>query len=447
MAFLIWRRTKSLAILTGLAMMYYWSLFGAWSIVSDRLAGVGGKSYGYLEEKLFPVNLDGSYFSALILYVGFILVIEVCLLMRVRGRTSSGIHLKSPIRVNHVVLLGFGVVCGVVSYWLVRESLETAEGLNLSGYAVTRGMLGEAVPFFTIHQLLNRGAFLSAAIGLAVAVSGRHPRVFVGQRNRIAMVGYTVLIGGLIWFALMLGNKNELLFAGVVGMLLYEANAQKKRLVGVLMAALVGVAILRVIDTVRGLPLSAVAGALVDVEPSQWFDLAQLLFSSNEAYAAHFSLYGALSLKVPLTYGQSLISGMASIVPRAVWPDRPPDIYYYYAEQVGAAEGQGYTIHHAAGWYLNFGILGVAIGALVWGYVWAACISAPEKWSEQDSQFAGICRLIAPTMFVASIPMLMRGGVEGYTGLLVEGLLIPTMILVCGSCRWGWPAGSATSRA
>ena len=418
-------------------MMYYWSLFGAWSIVSDRLGGMEAKSYGYLEEKLFPVNLDATYLTTLALYTAFIVVAEMCVLISVTLWVRKGVKLESPIGVSHVVLLLFGTACGIGSYWLVRDSLQAAEGFNLSGYAVTRGMFGETIPFFTIHQLLNRGAFLATAIGLAVAVSGRNPRLFVGRGNRLAMIGYAVLTTCLLWFALMLGNKNELLFAGVVGALLYEVNARRTQPIGLLIAAVAGVATLRVIDTVRGVPLSSIAGTIADMEPSQWLDLAQLLFSSNEAYAAHFSLYGALALRVPVTYGQSIISGVASVIPRAVWPDRPPDIYYYYAEQVGAVEGQGYTIHHAAGWYLNFGMAGIIVGAVVWGCVWGACLSARGVWSEGNPQFLRICGLIAPTMFVASIPMLMRVGIEGYKGLLVEGLLLPTLILAVASRGWG----------
>lgn len=436
LAVLIWRKTHSISIPIGIAMMYYWSVFGAWSIVADRLNGEAGKSYGYLEEKLFPVYLDRSYFAALVLYVSFIVVIEVCLLLGVRRLDGGEQRLGFPLRINHGVLLVLGASCGLGSYWLVKESLDIAEGLNLSGYAVTRGMLGDPIPFFTIHQILNRGAFLSAAIGFAVLCSGRDARMFVAGRSPAAVMGYALLTGCLLWFALMLGNKNELLFSGMVGALLYEANAQKKRMFGLLAVALIGLSLLRVIDTVRGLPLSSVVAAMADVEPSEWFDLAQLLFSSNEAFAAHFSLYGVLAQNIPLTYGASFVSGIASIIPRFMWPDRPLDIYYYYAEQVGAAEGQGYTIHHAAGWYLNFGIFGIIVGALVWGTVWVLCFVVWREWWAKTSRFWRICGFIAPTMFVASIPMLLRVGVEGYKGFLVEGMLLPTMILILASNQW-----------
>lgn len=436
LAILLWSRTHSISILVGIGMMYYWSLFGAWTIVSDRLTGDTGKSYSYLEEKLFPVHLDGNYFTALVLYIGFLIVIEMCLLLWVKEASVEGLQSDAPIRISHGVLLAFGTACGLGSYFLVRDYLQLAEGLNLSGYVVTRGMLGESVPFFTIHQILSRTAFLSAAIGLSVICSGRYPRLFMGRSNPVAIIGYVLLAGSLFWFALMLGNKNELLFAGIFGALLYEANAEKQRLLGLMVASFVGLVLMRLIDTVRGLPLSAVADAIVDVEPSQWFDLVQFLLSTNEAYAAHFSLYGVLALKVPLTYGQSFVSGIASIVPRVLWPDRPPDIYYYYAEQVGAVEGQGYTIHHATGWYLNFGILGIIVGGVMWGGTWAMCFVVRRKWAARESRFLRVCGFIAPAMFVASIPMLMRVGVEGYKGFIVEGLLLPTMLLVLASNQW-----------
>ena len=45
--------------------------------------------------------------------------------------------------------------------------------------------------------------------------------------------------------------------------------------------------------------------------------------------------------------------------------------YQYYATGVGAREGQGYSIHHATGWYLNFGVAGVVMGAILLGRLWA----------------------------------------------------------------------------
>jgi len=149
-------------------------------------------------------------------------------------------------------------------------------------------------------------------------------------------------------------------------------------------------------------------------------------------------LYGALALNVPLTYGESVVSMVASVIPRFVWPDRPPDIYLHYADSISVAEGQGFTIHHATGWYLNFGTLGILVGALLWGWVWATCHANFHRDGLQRSRFWTLWARVLPWMFVASIPMLIRAGFEGYKALLVEAFLLPTVILLLASTDGGF---------
>ncbi|HVO96434.1 MAG TPA: hypothetical protein VMT15_00115, partial [Bryobacteraceae bacterium] len=155
---------------------------------------------------------------------------------------------------------------------------------------------------------------------------------------------------------------------------------------------------------------------------------------SNEAYAAHFSLYGVLASGAEPRFGYSLYSLACSVVPRVLWPDRPADIYSYYADSVGAIQNQGYSVHHATGWYLNFGFAGVALGAIVLGLVWAYCLNAHQKIRPGSGLLFRLFATISPWLFVACLPPLIRAGPEGYKGFLVEGLLIPLIVLAF-ACR------------
>lgn len=433
LAWLVWSRTHHLSFPLGIGLIYYWSLFGAWSIVQDRLGGESGKRYDYLEAKLFPVMLDEHYLMTLLLYAAFIILIEIALLLFLKSGPLPDEDCQAPIHVSHGVLLCLAVLCAFGSYALVQDFLEMADNMNLSPYMVTRGGLGELPPYFTIHQLLSRGALLATAIGLSILCSGSDARLFVGSGGWVVRAVYLAVVAGLFWSALTLGNKNELLFAGIGGTLLYLVNARHPRLVVLSLVGAVGFVGLWLVDTLRGLPLGAVAGGLQQLDLGRWFEAAQFVTSSNEAFSAHFSLYGALSLNVPLTYGESVLSMLASVVPRFAWPNRPPDIYLHYADTIGVAEGQGFTIHHATGWYLNFGVLGILVGALLWGWVWARCFTNFHRDGAWQSHFWMLWVRIAPWMFVASIPMLIRAGFEGYKALLVEAFLLPTVILLLAS--------------
>lgn len=76
-------------------------------------------------------------------------------------------------------------------------------------------------------------------------------------------------------------------------------------------------------------------------------------FLSNEMFAAHFSLYGICREEVQPVQGVSAKYLVASVIPRVLKADRPASAYDEYAAQAGLVVGQGYTIHQAAGWYMN----------------------------------------------------------------------------------------------
>jgi len=145
-----------------------------------------------------------------------------------------------------------------------------------------------------------------------------------------------------------------------------------------------------------------------------------------------FSMYGVLAEGVQPRFGYSLYALVCSAIPRVLWPDRPPDIYTYYSESVGAIQNQGYSLHHATGWYLNFGYLGVALGAVVMGLVWAYCLNAHRR--PGSGHLFRLFGTVAPWLFVACLPPLIRAGPEGYKGFLIEGVMIPVGVLAI-ACR------------
>jgi hypothetical protein len=187
------------------------------------------------------------------------------------------------------------------------------------------------------------------------------------------------------------------------------------------------------IDFFRGTPISEM-NDVVHQRIDEATEVATFVTSSNEAYAAHFSLYGVLASGAEPRFGYSLYSLACSVIPRVLWPDRPADIYNYYADSVGAIQNQGYSVHHATGWYLNFGYAGIAIGALVMGLVWAACSNAHQKITQKSGLLFRLFATLSPWLFVACIPPLIRAGPEGYKGFVVEGLMIP-MATLAFACR------------
>jgi hypothetical protein len=302
--------------------------------------------------------------------------------------------------------------------------------MNTSAYWYTRSEPG---PWFTLHQVLNRVALVPPAIGVASLAAGKQSRYFVNVVRAHTWPGYVALLGGMCAFTFILGNKNEILMALIAGFLAYVASAERPSWTRAGLGAGIGVWFLYTIDLFRGTSLSGLWAA-VNLRLGQANEVGRFVSSSNEAFAAHFSLYGVLAAHTPVKFGYSFYSLACSLVPRILWPDRPRDIYLYYSESVGTIQNQGYSLHHATGWYLNFGYAGVLLGGLTMGLVWAGCLNAHRRRGARRGLWLRLFAVVAPWTFVASIAPLVRAGPEGYKGFLVDGALIPVAGLAL-ACR------------
>jgi oligosaccharide repeat unit polymerase len=363
-------------------------------------------------------------------------VVELLVLITVKRHRNHEEFPKPGIQISHVVILLISTLSGAVSYLLVKEDLATAAWLNVSPYELMKRGLGEVSPYFTIHQLLNRLALVPAMLGFIIYCSGKYPRLIAGRGGRWTFFGYLIIIGALVWLAFILGYKSDLFFPGVSAVLFYLVNAERPRIKLLVVMSCFIVMGMGLTDMLRYVSLADLAGTVWNFTTEDFLTVFRFASTNNEAYAAYFSMYGALSQDIPLTYGSSLISMLASTIPRFLWADRPVDIYSYFAESVNAVEGQGYTVHHAAGWYLNFGTIGLLFGAVLMGWIWGKFYNSFSNVQDRKFRVHYIFSSIAPWIFVAYIHAMMRAGPEVYKGLFLEGIFMPLTVLLLASYRW-----------
>lgn len=421
----IYRRSRDAGTVVGTAALYYWSLFGAWYLVIDKSGGFSGKHYHYLERKLFPINLDSDYLAALALYAVFILVMQLTLLALVPRGAAEEVP-RFVLRHGPILVLGLASFAGSLA--LMGPALGAAWDAGASGYLYTRGNPGE---WFTLHQVLNRAALLPPSVGLAALLAGDRSRFFVSVHGRHTLLAYLALLAGMGVFTFLLGNKNEVLTALVVGVLAYLGQVPRPNWVRLGLTLAGGAWFLYAVDFFRATPLAELPSQ-VSRNLTQLTELGRFLTSSNEAYGAHFSMYGVLSHQVQPRFGYSLYALACSLVPRALWLERPHDIYLYYSESVGAVQDQGYSLHHATGWYLNFGPLGVVLGGAVLGLLWSFCLRARRRIGPATGVPFRLFAVISPWLLPAYLPALVRAGPEGYKGFLIEGVIIPLgLLLLC----------------
>jgi len=421
----LWSYTHSIAFPFGMALLYFWSLHGAWAIVTDQLGGDSQMHYHYLYDKMFPVYLDENYAWTLALYAAFILIVALTALLWVRPACLPSVNLK-PVVLSHDKIIVFGGFAALMSLWIVRESLGQAAQTGVSAYAVTRSAT-DNLGWFRIHQVLNRVALVPASIGFATLVAGGRCRYLAGDRRFQHYAGYAGLLGFMFCFCVVLGNKNELALALFAGCLFYIMNSTRPKMWQLATSGTALLACVGFIDFARGLSIDDLSS---NVSVGEIANSLVSLADSNEAFAAHMSLYGVLDYELPLTNGSSVYSLLASVVPRALWPDRPYDIYWYYANGVAATEGQGYSIHHAAGWYLKFGVPGIVFGAFLLGRLWAALYNNVIHGAYRPTaMWWRIFCIIGFFTFTANLPSLIRAGPEGYKAILVDSFFVPVAIL------------------
>jgi hypothetical protein len=153
--------------------------------------------------------------------------------------------------------------------------------------------------------------------------------------------------------------------------------------------------------------------------------MTNILFS-NELFAGHFSMYGVLAKEVKPHLGLSFKCLLYSFIPSGIVPNRPEDMYTYYAKQMKFKQGQGFTINHITAWYLNFSYAGLILGPLLISLFLLIPFSILQKTKNTKNYLFTIIALCGITAFGA---MMVRSGPESYKAMVYESILIPICII------------------
>lgn len=425
---LLWNRTKNIGFVLGMLAIYFWTLQGGWGISATIHQGSWNQKWTYLLTKMFPVALDGDYVLALVYYGLFIVSVFAAAVF------TAGVgpppQVRHPLIIDHGRLSTYCFLGTLTAILLSADILLAAIRRGTSGYLLIAD--GEAGGLrYVFFQLILRGTLFAACIGGPAWLSGNQGRLIRGRQLRSAGLRYAIVLGSIFLLCVALGNKNALLLGLITAVTVSMTNAAKPRISRVAVTAVAGICMISSINLIRDRsPLEA-------LRTLSGQDLASALLAasqSNEQYAAHLSMYGALSHDVELTHGSSLVSLIASVIPKAVWTDRPETIYSYYADTVNVVADQGYTIHHATGWYLNFGIAGVILGGAGLGALWGCSFAKLKSSGGAGSLLRRAVGMTSFFLITGGLPRLLRGGPEDYKSFFLTSLIIPLCIIL-PTCR------------
>ncbi|MBY5163593.1 hypothetical protein [Salsipaludibacter albus] len=149
----------------------------------------------------------------------------------------------------------------------------------------------------------------------------------------------------------------------------------------------------------------------------------------------------------PYQYGRSMVSWTYAAVPRTLWEDKPP---VRLGPQLGAPVfGQseerrtGVPPGILGELWINFGVLGVGVGALVWGLA----IRTIDDWRTERGRAAGIaalCYAIGTTAVVVRLPF--SEVTDAVASVLQEGVLVVVLLLLVRADRTDVPTAETTDR-
>ncbi len=444
-AYKIYKQNKDYTLLISTLIIYYFTLCGAWIFPIDSFFGFSGDKIGLhykpIFERLFAVNFDTDYYLACSYYCLFILIFQYSYILFIKqfvkpNKIDINLSSKASLEVviNPYLILIFSLVCVFISAYIMKDEIYYAIAQEKSVYLITRA---NANPLYTIHQLANEFSVLIPIIAYSFSIfkMGEINIKIDNKKGAFQILLFSFLFASL--YISFLGNRREILSGIVIFSLMNLSQLKRFNYKG---AAYIYVLVFLLFlgnNFFRSRVIPSKLNAIFKLEKSKDFKdnlydtngIASSLLFSNELFYAHFSMYGVLHKDVPYTYGSSYKYLATSIIPRALYPNRPMDIYKYYATAVNATPGQIYTIHHATACYLNFGLLGLIFGGISLGAVFIFAFYINFYPFKNYNKFLILLKYLIPFLISAQLVTFITAGPEAYKSLILEGVVFPIFIL------------------
>ena len=448
----IFLRIRSWSFIIGCAMIFLWTLAGAWPFIGDAMSGFQGYriglNYHYLMEKMFPFELNADYVEALIAYGVFLVGLFLPLAFQARSFRQKGPGPVRSVMIDHRRFFFMGLLLMLIAITMVVPIIRQALADDVSFYLAINNYSG---PFASLRSLAEQAASFCIIFGYSTYLVCTWPGAWIqGEKRSWLNIAFPILLALLGLYSSLLGDR-QIVFTFFLLSALYLGKITGRKAVRIglpLIAICVGAIVIG--GWIRDFSWSEISHVqrkerttdrnyhfrLESIQhiPEKKGRIAQIgrFLWTNEMFAAHFSMYGVLHRDVPVSPGISLRYLFASLTPSFIDPDRPPTAYDHYGTQARLTPGQGYRIHHATAWYINAGWPGIFIGGSIFGGSWVLLMRAARSRSRWIP--GGLAPLL-PLLFVAFMPGLLRAGPEAYKMIAVEAIALPIFLLFITATR------------
>lgn len=403
--YLIWEKTRSIPLLLIQVILYFYTFHIYWIVILHHFNIATGLEY--IMDYPFMASMNEVMFISYVQYMLFALIYLLTILLWVIMPRRQDFE-PAPYAINCRLLLYGGIFCFLIPVLFWLKELMWVFSSGLSGYAVYKS----GADFGVLYPVLRLLFDLSAALlflALFVAIKFTRGLKKNGGRKNLELVLSAIMLVMLYWVLMSFGDKTSLYFGLFFSLSVVLANQRKLNIKRIL-PFVVFVVLINTISILRHNPVGLSIIDLVTVS-------AKHMIFHGEAVSG-LSQYILLNNNVAFYGGKSALFLLNILLPRFLYPYRLEDPYEYFAFQSDLPSGTGWGIHYATDWYMNFGIVGMLLGAIFLG-LFSAYLYNKSKFSTRWLfVFGG---------FIASYPLSFRAGIAGIKNMalgMVLGLIV-----------------------
>ena len=317
--------------------------------------------YGHFEPDPWWAMATAS-FAGLVWLVFVIVGYEA---LKLPARALAPLLPQAPARPDRRLVALAGVILTSISVGITALLIHQFGSLAQFTYSVKVGK--ELTGSYGFMQLTVLAA-LVCAYGLFLTV-GQGPR---GCRpSVVATTGFLVLIAANLAANYAWGNRYNIALTVFVIALGWHYYVRPFRVREILIGGIAFAALLQGLKYVRMALLGEAINEQLDFGESFWLSLSlSLHFGQFDAFVLALKDAGTL---FDFRHGQDFWNGLISWVPRAILPDRESYHIGAWFRQVYEPETiNGWPITVLGSWYVNFGVIGLGLGAVLSGMLAAA---------------------------------------------------------------------------
>lgn len=408
----VYQLYKNVVTLIFPLVIFLWTTWGG-IIFQLNLSGIffGPEHYQYLFQKLAVVRYGSDFILANLIYgVGIVTCLSTYF-FTLRNQKRNLIKLNyNNLNFPTSQVLTLIIICFILFIFLVYPKIQQFISSKSTLYYIVR--FGD-VSYFTLISILIRMMLTCAVIYLGIK-----------KKKIITSVVFLIIFCVILVYSIVSGGKNELLYFCLL-YIFYNTHTgniaiSKKKLMVMLLGVIVVGAF---VDTVRGFNSDELS--LLNAS-SSLFHSFNILFS-NEFFGLYFGMYYAVLFEVRSYEGWFFLPMSLLQMTPENWGIN--STYSSYTKFINAEKGQGYGLHHFVGLFILGGFLPLIFGSAVFGMIAGIAQKRIVRLKRRPINQANVdwLSLIACTT-LANLPMIFRNGIEGYKGLIIDGVLVPVFI-------------------